>query len=941
MVAREVRSPRAYSIVATSRKQFAIVLCGNRSRSWSHAAIGRRSHLRPLAPPALIAPLGMHRLAPLAVLALVACPDPEPAPNPTGDSLFLNGCPIAGQATARALVDLDERPWGPEALARPGDVLLMNEHAAFVIQGVDAPRTYYHYGGAPIDAVALLGCDQSGPELFEELGFIVGQLQLADFNASTLHQVRGKSIEVVNDGADGKDAVVEVHATDDRFWLVEMTLVRNVWEAGGRKELGPLFGLDVTLRYTLKPEAKALQIDVLLGGKPVTDGFLVGALVFPSDELSVNTFSTSELGAGGFSLDVGVPWLAMAGTSGSQAVAMPDSTMAYTEVSGVRALLDLKQAVEPLLVTGAATPPTTRFLLGVGATDGASASAALEPWMGTLAEDGAWAAVSGTVSDATGPVAGATVLVEATTAAGIEGVVETLVTDTNGHFSGRSIHFGTPWTLTATGDGRDNGSEVSAAPGATAALHIGAAGGLALDVVDGDGVAIPVRVALARGDGARRVLYALPGETLAVPPGTWEATVTRGYEYTIAHETVAVPEGGSATLSAMLEHIVDTTGWASVDTHVHAEASADSTTRAADRFRTSAASGLDVTVSTDHEAIIDMAAYVDGEGLADWVSYGLGSEITGSIPEHVNAWPFPPDHTDVRGNPVRWYQLGFSGIYAAARERGARVVQLNHSRVNGECGILCILDWDRGADDPATSDPEALALPTGTEIWSWDFDTFELINGLRSPLLDLEDPRHTGALHDWLAFLNLGHRVTATAVTDVHGLQIPGEPRVYAQVTDDSPGVVTADDVADGELDGAAVLSAGAFATVSIGGAGPGALASAPGGEANLDVSVVALPEIDVVTVYVLVNCDLVAIIDTIAPHELQKLSAAIPLTLAADAHVVTLGFGAEPMPEGLEDYDPLNVPRFVTNAIYVDADGDGAWTPPGAKTCETGRFVQ
>ncbi|MSQ01393.1 MAG: carboxypeptidase regulatory-like domain-containing protein [Myxococcales bacterium] len=877
----------------------------------------------------------------MILLALLGCAPPAPAPNPTGDNLFQNGCPIEGQATARALVDVRERPWGPEALARPGDVLLMNEHAAFVIQGVEAPRTYYHYGGAPIDAVALRGCEQAGPELFEELGFIVGQLELSDFNASTLHQVRGQAIEVKSDGADGGDAIVEVRATDDRFWLVEMTLVRNVWEAGGRKELGPLFGLDVTLRYTLKPNAKALQIDVLLGGKPVTDGFLVGALVFPSDELVVTTFSTGQLSAGGFSLDLGVPWLGMAGVSGSQAVAMPEASMAYAEVSGVRALLDLKQAVEPLLVTGAAVPPATRFLLGVGASDGASASATLEPWMGSLAESGAWATVSGTVSDGAGPVAGTTVLVEARTAAGVEGVVETLVTDINGHFSGRSIHFGSPWTLTATAEGRDDGPRITAAPGTAATLTIGAVGGLALDVVDGDGVAIPVRVALTRADGARRVLYALPGETVAVPPGTWAATVTRGYEYAIAHQTVVVPEGGSTTLAAMLEHVIDTTGWASVDTHVHAEASADSATRAADRFRTSAASGLDVTVSTDHEAIIDMAPYVDGEGLADWVSYGLGSEITGTVPEHVNAWPFPPDSTDARGDPVRWYQLGFPGIYAAARERGARVVQLNHARVNGECGILCVLDWDRGTDDPATADPEGLALPAGTDIWSWDFDSFELLNGLRSPLLDLEDPRHTGALHDWLAFLNLGHRITATAVTDVHGLQIPGEPRVYALVADDTPGVVTADDIADAELDGAAVLSAGAFATVDIGGIGPGGLASAPEGNATLALSVLALPEIDVVTVYVLVNCDLVATVDTTAPHELQKLAAAVPLTLAADGHVVTLGFGAEPMPEGLQDYDAANVPRFVTNAIYVDADGDGVWTPPGAKACATGRFVQ
>ena len=878
---------------------------------------------------------------PLALLLLLGCPGPESSPNPTGEHLFLNGCPVPGQATARALVDPAERPWGTEALAQPGDMLLMNEHVAFVIQGVDDPRTYYHYGGAPIDAVALSGCEQAGPELFEELGFIVGQLDIVDFNASTLRQVRGTSVQVKNNGADGQAAVVEVRATDDRFWLVELTLIRNVWNEGGRKELPPLFGLDITLRYTLEPGARALQMDVLLDGEPVTDGFLVGALVFPSDALTVSNFATGDVGAGGLALEVGVPWLAMSSASGSQAVAMPEGSMAYTEVSGVRALLDLRQAFTPLLVVGAATPPETRFLLGVGAHDGVSASSALEPWMAAPSEGGTWADISGTVTDADGPVAGATVEVEATTALGVAGIVDTLVTDANGRFAGRTLSFGTPWSLTATGPGRNPSLATAADPGVATALSVGTGSQVVLDIQDGEGVALPVRVALRRDDGLHRVLYALPGETVDMEPGSWEAVVTRGYEYSIEKAQILVPEGGRTTLTAMIEHVVDTTGWASVDTHVHAEASADSTTTAADRFRTSAASGLDVMVSTDHEAIIDFASQVDGEGLADWVIYGLGSEITASIPEHVNAWPFPPEGDDPRGNPVRWVQLGFPGIYAAARERGARVVQLNHSRVNGECGILCVLDWDRGAGDPSTDDPEGLALPAGTEIWSWDFDTFELINGLRSPLLDEADPRHSGALNDWLAFLNLGHRVTATAVTDVHGLQIPGEPRVYVQVPDDTRGVVSADDVADGELEGAAVISVGAFASVSIAGAGPGALASAPGGEALLALRVQALPEIDVATVVVLVNCDQVATIDATEPFSLEKLNVQVPLVLTADAHVVTLGFGAEPMPDGLEDYDARNVPRFVTNPIYVDVDGDGVWTPPGAKACATGLSFQ
>ena len=71
----------------------------------------------------------------------------------------------------------------------------------------------------------------------------------------------------------------------------------------------------------------------------------------------------------------------MGGADGTQAVAMPSAATAYTSVAGVRALLDLDQAMAPLVVRGAPSLPVTPFLLGVGATDAASKSSSLEPWL--------------------------------------------------------------------------------------------------------------------------------------------------------------------------------------------------------------------------------------------------------------------------------------------------------------------------------------------------------------------------------------------------------------------------------------------------------------------------------------------------------------------------------------------------------------------------------
>lgn len=153
----------------------------------------------------------------------------------------------------------------------------------------------------------------------------------------------------------------------------------------------------------------------------------------------------------------------------------------------------------------------------------------------------------------------------------------------------------------------------------------------------------------------------------------------------------------------------------------------------------------------------------------------------------------------------------------------------------------------------------------------------------------------------------------------------------------ETAGEVSAEDAADAVLAGAATISAGAFADVSVQGRIPGEIASVPTGAVSLSLRVEALPQVDVTTMYVLANCDLAATVAATAPTEVLKFSGPVEVSLSEDAHLVVLGFGESPMPRGLGGYDARDVPRFVTNPIYVDVDGDGAFTPPGAKGCATG----
>ena len=521
------------------------------------------------------------------LLLLLAChPDPVDLPPVdsgvvVGEGLFQGGCPTAGQAAARELTDVEEVPWGPDALAAPGDVLLLNEKAAFVIQapalvgdagaaqgGPYSPRTYVHYGGTPIDAVAVDGCDQAGPEVLGETAFIIGQLDLVDFETSSLHMFRGDTIEVVNDGSDGEAAVVEVRGTDDRFWLIELTLMRRVFEGGGRKLLGDLYGLDVTVRYTLEPGDSALQIEVELGGEPVTDGFLTGAVVFPPDGMETTAWASGELSLGGVNLATGVPWVGSGTATGSTAIAMPGAAMAQTEIAGVTALLDVNHAVTPLMVADG--DATTNFALSVGPTDAASAAAGLEAHLDdpVPGRDIVWIDVEGTVQDPPGSaVVGASIDLWCPDDAGNRGTLTTFVSGADGSFAGRSLNLG-GCALQARQDGRDAGDavelpDVSGTPAtwASGAIGIGPLGGIVVAATDGEGTALPVRIELERDDGTVIVDYPTPAQpNVAVPPGHWTAWLTRGYEYEPATIEVDVPDDGVADVVVEMAHVIDTTG---------------------------------------------------------------------------------------------------------------------------------------------------------------------------------------------------------------------------------------------------------------------------------------------------------------------------------------------------------------------------------------------
>ena len=875
--------------------------------------------------------------APVAVLtcALVACTS---SPEPTaGAGLLKEGCPVQGQATARAIGVPDARFEGPDAVGGLGDYLLMNEQAAFIISGPQREITYYHYGGIVVDAVTLDGCVQKTEDKLEEIGLVLGKLDVDEFAQSVLRAFRGDRATVINDGADGKPAVVRVSGTDAPYWLVEYTLISSA--ADGSRLLSEPFGLEIDIDYSLAAGSSVLGIEMTLRSTSNTRrGLLTAALTLFGDSLGVRRWNKGDLGFGGFTLQTGIPWVSAADGEAAYAFGVPDGELAATNIAGVNVFLDLEQAVvTPLLLEKPGDTAVSRFLLAAGDTDSNSATKHLraaddEPLDGLVYGHAPF--VGMVVDDATGaPIAEATVEIEARGAGSEWQVLDAVITGSDGRFSGVLPDFavgatpGWAFRVFATAAGRDPSDRVEITVPVEQAIEIRApaAGALAYTIVDGDGAPSPARFQLTALDNSSTRHFLYDTGVLPIPPGPYQLVATRGFEFQPVTKMVSVPASGQASVQIELVRTIDTTGFLSADTHVHNAPSADSVVDQELRIFNAAAHGLEVVVATEHEIIASLEPAVAATGLGHLVAPVTGEEVTAVVPEHMTMFPVQPDGTP-RGGPVKWYQLDIDQLIAAQRQRGASVVLINHP------GYLNMIQWDRVAASPGPVDPTHLGLAPDAKLWSWALDGMELMNGFGNIFFD-----GNRRFDNWQSFLNQGRRVSAVASSDAHGTNDVGYPRTYFVSSSDEPAGFSQAEMNRAYIDGRLVLSGGAFARVAINDSGTtvGDLVTDTDGVVALSVHVEALPEIDVSHFLVLANCNEVAVVVAPTPDAVVKYDGMVDVDLTADAHITLVGFGRSRLPKGMPSFNPARGARFITNPIWVDVDGNGKFDPPGGRACD------
>lgn len=424
------------------------------------------------------------------------------------------------------------------------------------------------------------------------------------------------------------------------------------------------------------------------------------------------------------------------------------------------------------------------------------------------------------------------------------------------------------------------------------------AGLLRWHVTDRDGTSLPARLSVRGipptrdpdwGDepnqgAALEAVYALGDGSIAIPPGRYRVTVSRGFEYTTHDQVVALTDGGTASLEASLERVVDTRGWISADMHVHAVPSSDAPTLLEDRVRSLVASGVEVAVATDHNAITDYAPTIRALGADRWISSIVGDEVTtrGIELGHFNVFPLTGGTP-----PLPFESVTPSEIFAAARAAAPRdrdrVVQVNHPRM-GSIGYFELLHLD-------TNDLDAWRRRAS--LFDSSFDAIEVFNGD-----DYAELGHVEAcLRDWFALLNAGLRITATGNSDSHKLTYheAGVPRNFVRVGNDSPAEFDEATFIDAVRRGKVVVSSGPFVRLTSGAAEVGDDV-APGSEVAVHVRVDAPPWVDVSSVDLVRRGEVVKTWAVAVTRTPIRLDADTRLSLRSGDWIIAIARGRQPM---------------------------------------------
>lgn len=720
----------------------------------------------------------------------------------------LKPIPVPPPGVAEALVAKDsDLPGGPKAEGKPGDVVLRNHLATFVVAGARRTSGYSRFGGRLLDAILNEGGHDAD---------LLGEMFLGAFDARGLvnaRTLRAEKVSILSAGGEGKPAIVQVDAVDERFPIVDQAL---------RVPSSPI-GLKVILTYTLHPDTPTLLIECKLlnaTDKPQNYTLALGWIQGEGMRMYLPPFGSA---AAALRKASGPPLMGLLSTirASFPFVANAGSRLAYGVYPIEGDFSQIQKAEEIyliMLLNNTPLPPAGEKVIRWAFTVSEGELETIRREKRRLQNaQGELHTLRGRVVDNNGkPVPDARVYLFER-ASNEERFTTLTLTDSQGEFVAR-LPAG-EWRGMVFADHHSPQEFVTRLPNEQPVqVQLAAPARLAIRTLDEQRRPMPCAVVFERLDGklpnSERVLYGEEGdfgrfervyfsltgdETLQVEPGRYRITLTRGFEYEIAQREFNLLSGRQERFEALLQQTAPMPGYLSGDFHVHAIPSPDSNDHLADKVKAYLAAGVQILTATDHDVNTDYMPVIRQLGVQHLITSIVGTEITPIWAlGHFNAYPQRYDPNLPNNGAVVWYDLNAAQIFEAARKNydGDVIVQVNHPRSSG-MGYFAYVGLD----------PQTGAMQRPNEFAD-NFDAIEVFNGTDVATTQL-------VMKDWFYFLNQGKRYLAIGNTDSHHAYRlePGFPRTYIYFGHRDPRRVTPRNLTQALRRGDVVVCGGAVLT--------------------------------------------------------------------------------------------------------------------------------
>lgn len=416
-----------------------------------------------------------------------------------------------------------------------------------------------------------------------------------------------------------------------------------------------------------------------------------------------------------------------------------------------------------------------------------------------------------------------------------------------------------------------------------------------------------------------------------LPPGDYRVLATRGIEYSVTSTELQVRPGAMQELKIAAPQRELSSAWPSADLHVHASASFDSALPLSEQVRAFAAQGADIMVLAEHNRIVDGSAVVASMGLADQVTVIAGSELTGmsrtaeapTTIGHSNIFPVVYRDALYAGGVPRVEATRLRGLIAQTRYRYPEAIfQLNHPRsadpLDADSAFFDHLSLGRSFEPglPLTHsrNRSLLAVDPQSGFRDIDIDAMEVLNGA-----DMKT--YVASRRDWFALLKQGLSIKATGNSDSHKLDSAvAVPRNYIQLANRAA-PASEKDFARAIRQGRLYFTTGPLLEITLGDAGLGD--TVVGRKHTLTVMPRAASWVGLDTLRIYLNGRLWRE-QKITANE--RYSDSIHVARDSVLNVELSGPVTALYREVLPGFEPL----ALSNPIFIDADGDGHWQPPG-----------